>query len=55
MCPDDGLAISNFIRRALTGKSMLVAGDSYRTLPVRHIHDLIHGIIRISRKTWPVL
>lgn len=48
MRPNDGRAIPNFIRQALTGQPITVAGDGSQTRSVCYVDDLIEGIVRFS-------
>jgi dTDP-glucose 4,6-dehydratase len=48
MRPNDGRAIPNFIRQALTGKPLTVAGDGAQTRSVCYVDDLIEGILRFA-------
>jgi len=47
MRPDDGRAIPTFIRQALAGEPVTVAGDGSQTRSVCYVSDLIDGIIRL--------
>ena len=49
MRPDDGRAIPTFIRQALTGEPLTVAGDGSQTRSVIHVDDLVEGIVRLLR------
>jgi dTDP-glucose 4,6-dehydratase len=44
MRPNDGRAIPNFIRQALLGAPLTVAGDGSQTRSVCYVDDLIEGI-----------
>ena len=48
MRPHDGRAIPTFIRQALTGESLTVAGDGSQTRSVCYVDDLVDGIIRLA-------
>lgn len=48
MRPNDGRAIPNFIRQALTGRPLTVAGDGSQTRSVCYVDDLIEGILRFA-------
>jgi dTDP-glucose 4,6-dehydratase len=56
MRPDDGRAIPTFIRQALAGEPLTVAGDGSQTRSVCYVDDLVEGILRLagSRLTGPV-
>jgi dTDP-glucose 4,6-dehydratase len=49
MRPDDGRAIPTFIRQALLGEPLTVAGDGSQTRSVCYVDDLVDGIIRLAR------
>jgi dTDP-glucose 4,6-dehydratase len=49
MRPDDGRAIPTFIRQALAGQPLTVAGDGSQTRSVCYVDDLVEGIVRLSR------
>lgn len=48
MRPNDGRAIPNFIRQALSGTPITVAGDGSQTRSVCYVDDLIEGILRFA-------
>jgi dTDP-glucose 4,6-dehydratase len=48
MRPDDGRAIPTFIRQALTGEPLTVAGDGSQTRSVCYIDDLVDGVVRLA-------
>ena len=48
MRPNDGRAIPNFIRQALRGDKITVAGDGTQTRSVCYVDDLIEGILRFT-------
>jgi len=48
MRPNDGRAIPNFIRQALLGAPITVAGDGSQTRSVCYVDDLIEGIWRFT-------
>lgn len=48
MRPNDGRAIPNFIRQALSGAPITVAGDGSQTRSVCYVDDLIEGILRFA-------
>ena len=43
MRPDDGRAIPTFIRQALAGEPLTVAGDGSQTRSVCYVDDLVTG------------
>lgn len=49
MRPNDGRAIPNFIRQALKGAPLTVAGDGSQTRSVCYVDDLIEGIWRFAQ------
>jgi dTDP-glucose 4,6-dehydratase len=49
MRPDDGRAIPTFIRQALRGEPLTVAGDGLQTRSVCYVSDLVEGIVRLAR------
>jgi dTDP-glucose 4,6-dehydratase len=56
MRPNDGRAIPTFIRQALSGEPITVAGDGLQTRSVCYVDDLIEGIVRMlhSKLEGPV-
>ena len=56
MRPRDGRAIPTFIRQALHGDRLTVAGDGSQTRSVCYVDDLVEGIVRLLRSelTGPV-
>jgi dTDP-glucose 4,6-dehydratase len=48
MRPDDGRAIPTFIRQALGGEPLTVAGDGSQTRSVCYVDDLVEGILRLA-------
>jgi dTDP-glucose 4,6-dehydratase len=48
MRPDDGRAIPTFIRQALAGEPLTVAGDGTQTRSVCYVDDLVEGILRLA-------
>lgn len=48
MRPNDGRAIPNFIRQALSDSPITVAGDGSQTRSVCYVDDLIEGILRFA-------
>ena len=47
MRPDDGRAIPTFIRQALRGEPLTVAGDGSQTRSVCYVDDLVDGLLRL--------
>lgn len=48
MRPDDGRAIPTFIRQALMGEPLTVAGDGSQTRSVCYVDDTIRGILALA-------
>jgi dTDP-glucose 4,6-dehydratase len=53
MRPDDGRAIPTFIRQALAGEPLTVAGDGTQTRSVCYVSDLVDGVLRLLRSDHP--
>lgn len=53
MRPFDGRAIPTFIRQALAGEPITVAGDGSQTRSVCYVDDLIEGIVRLVHSGLP--
>lgn len=53
MRPNDGRAIPNFIRQALLGTPLTVAGDGSQTRSVCYVDDLVEGIWRFTATEHP--
>ena len=53
MRPDDGRAIPTFIRQALAGEPLTVAGDGTQTRSVCYVDDLVEGILRLAGSDLP--
>lgn len=53
MRPGDGRAIPNFIRQALTGEPLTVAGDGQQTRSMCYVDDLIEGLFRMLGSDEP--
>lgn len=51
MRPDDGRAIPNFVRQALAGESVTVAGDGSQTRSICYVDDLVNAIVRMLLTT----
>ena len=49
MRPDDGRAIPTFIRQALLGEQITVAGDGSQTRSICYVDDLVDGVVRLLR------
>jgi dTDP-glucose 4,6-dehydratase len=53
MRPDDGRAIPTFIRQALLGEQITVAGDGSQTRSICYVEDLVEGIVRMLHSDHP--
>ncbi|MCB0909017.1 MAG: NAD-dependent epimerase/dehydratase family protein, partial [Nocardioidaceae bacterium] len=53
MRPNDGRAIPNFIRQALLGHPVTVAGDGSQTRSICYVHDPTDGIVRMTLSDHP--
>ena len=53
MRPDDGRAIPTFVRQALSGESLTVAGDGTQTRSICHVDDTVRGILDLARSDHP--
>ncbi len=53
MRPNDGRAIPTFIRQALRGEPLTVAGDGSQTRSVCYVDDLVNGILALVRSGHP--
>jgi dTDP-glucose 4,6-dehydratase len=51
MRPFDGRAIPTFIRQALAGQPVTVAGDGLQTRSVCYVDDLVEGILRLAHSS----
>lgn len=51
MRPDDGRAIPTFIRQALRGEPLTVAGDGSQTRSIQYVDDLVEGCVRMLHST----
>lgn len=51
--PDDGRAIPTFIRQALRGDALTVAGDGKQTRSVCYVDDLVAGIVALLDSDQP--
>jgi dTDP-glucose 4,6-dehydratase len=47
MRPGDGRAIPTFIRQALSGEPLTVAGDGSQTRSICYVDDLVEGVVRL--------
>jgi dTDP-glucose 4,6-dehydratase len=53
MRPHDGRAIPTFIRQALAGEPLTVAGDGSQTRSVCYVDDLVAGVLGLARTDHP--
>jgi dTDP-glucose 4,6-dehydratase len=53
MRPNDGRAIPTFIRQALAGEPLTVAGDGSQTRSVCYVDDTVEGILRLAASGHP--
>jgi dTDP-glucose 4,6-dehydratase len=53
MRPNDGRAIPTFIRQALQGEPITVAGDGSQTRSIQYVDDLVEGVMRLLRSGHP--
>jgi dTDP-glucose 4,6-dehydratase len=53
MRPRDGRAIPTFIRQALAGEPLTVAGDGSQTRSVCYVSDLVDGLLRLLLSSAP--
>ncbi len=53
MRPDDGRAIPTFIRQALVGDPITVAGDGSQTRSIQYVDDLVEGVFRLLCSNEP--
>ncbi|GAA4659402.1 UDP-glucuronic acid decarboxylase family protein [Kineococcus glutinatus] len=53
MRPHDGRAIPTFIRQALAGQPLTVAGDGQQTRSICYVDDLVAGILALARSGEP--
>jgi dTDP-glucose 4,6-dehydratase len=53
MRPDDGRAIPTFMRQALTGEALTVAGDGGQTRSICYVDDTVSGLLAMARHSIP--
>ncbi|GEA88690.1 UDP-glucuronic acid decarboxylase family protein [Cellulomonas cellasea] len=53
MRPNDGRAIPTFVRQALAGEPLTIAGDGSQTRSVCYVSDLVEGILAMAASTHP--
>ena len=53
MRPNDGRAIPTFVRQALRGEPITVAGDGTQTRSIQYVDDLVEGVMRLLHSGHP--
>jgi dTDP-glucose 4,6-dehydratase len=53
MRPDDGRAVPTFIKQALRGEPLTVAGDGMQTRSIQYVDDLVEGVLRLAASGHP--
>jgi dTDP-glucose 4,6-dehydratase len=53
MRAEDGRAIPTFIRQALAGEPLTVAGDGFQTRSVCYVDDLVDGVLALAASGHP--
>src|SRR4051794_42712 len=53
MRPNDGRAIPTFVKQALRGEPMTVAGDGSQTRSIQYVDDLVEGVVRMAHSDHP--
>jgi dTDP-glucose 4,6-dehydratase len=48
MRPNDGRAIPTFVKQALKGEPITVAGDGSQTRSIQYVDDLVEGVVRMA-------
>jgi dTDP-glucose 4,6-dehydratase len=51
--PSDGRAIPTFVRQALKGEPLTVAGDGRQTRSICYVDDMVEGIVRMLHSDHP--
>ncbi|REF36130.1 UDP-glucuronic acid decarboxylase family protein [Thermasporomyces composti] len=51
--PSDGRAIPTFVRQALKGEPLTVAGDGSQTRSICYVDDMVEGIVRMLHSDHP--
>jgi dTDP-glucose 4,6-dehydratase len=49
--PNDGRAIPTFVKQALKGEPITVAGDGSQTRSIQYVDDLVEGVVRMANST----
>ena len=53
MHPQDGRVVSNFIMQALRNEPITLYGDGSQTRAFCYVDDLVDGLIRLMRRSFP--
>jgi dTDP-glucose 4,6-dehydratase len=53
MRPNDGRAVPTFIKQALAGEPLTVAGDGSQTRSIQYVDDLVDGVLRLAASGHP--
>jgi dTDP-glucose 4,6-dehydratase len=53
MRPNDGRAVPTFIRQAVKGEPITVAGDGKQTRSIQYVDDLVEGVWRFAQTDHP--
>jgi dTDP-glucose 4,6-dehydratase len=53
MRPNDGRAVPTFIKQALHGEPITVAGDGSQTRSIQYVDDLVDGLLRLADSAHP--
>jgi dTDP-glucose 4,6-dehydratase len=53
MRPHDGRVIPTFIRQALAGEPLTIAGDGLQTRSVCYVDDLVRGVLALADSDHP--
>jgi dTDP-glucose 4,6-dehydratase len=53
MRPDDGRMVPNFVRQALAGEPLTVAGDGRQTRSICYVNDTARGILAMAASDFP--
>jgi dTDP-glucose 4,6-dehydratase len=51
MRPDDGRAVPTFVRQALAGEPLTIAGHGRQTRSIQYVDDLVEGCVRLLAST----
>ncbi|MFD0490352.1 NAD-dependent epimerase/dehydratase family protein [Saccharopolyspora erythraea] len=53
MRPDDGRMVPTFVRQALAGEPITVAGDGTQTRSLCYVGDTVRGLLGVAAGDWP--